>query len=424
LGILILFGFYSCQNKAHKLNIAASNHSTSNHSAALTLKKELENNTKLKLSITENLHTSKDNLISVLEGNSDLGIIQNTINYEDFGYDEAFINQHIRTILPLYDQVLFIIYNKKHHSDNLKELLTGKRVGFGKKDGGDAWMVQEVFDYLGIPDSIYTPVYTDYANNIVGNNIDISCSVTSYNNPRIVKMLRDNNNQIFSFEQTSNIDHIGSAASGIGLKNTTISEFVIPRYSYGLYPENPILTVCTQAVLICNKSMDEDISHRIIEDILAHKTLLANNNPIYDMINENFNSHKLRFPLHLGVKMFLDRNKPSFLEKYAEVMALIVTILALLFGGISSLRNWQKMKKKDRIDIYYQKVIDTDERILNVKNKSDLEIIENHLFQIRDEAFELLIEEKLIADESFNIFLRLLESSLRRIEDKQQNLHI
>lgn len=418
--ILIILGFQSCKNEKNSYSIAASNSSTSNYSAARVLKTELENNSRLKLNIKEGLYTSRDNILSVYHQKSDFGIIQNTIDYGNLGIEETELNKHIRTIIPLYNQVLFIIYPKGEHHDNLYDLLKGKRVGFGKKTGGDAWLVKEIFKYMGIPDSIYTSVYSSYEENIVGDQIDISCSVTSYNNPRIIEMLRHGDNKMFSFENAGNMDYLGSSVNGIGLKNTTLSEFIIPKRSYGLYPKEPVLTVCTKAVLICHKNLDEDITHRIIEDIITHKTLISNTNPIYDIISEDFDSHKLRFPLHLGVKIYLDRNKPGFLEKYAEVMALIVTILALLFGGVSSLRNWQKMKKKNRIDVYYQKVIDLDDKIVKAVNEQELQSIEDELFTLRDHAFAQLIQERLIADESFNIFLRLLEGSIRRIKDQEK----
>lgn len=419
---LLILSLLSCDTKKNSHSIAASDPSTSNYFAAQILKTELENNTRFKLNINEGLYTSSDNLLSVYNQESDFGIIQNTIDYSNIGVEETELNKNIRTVLPLYDQVLFIIYRNQDHQDNLYDLLKGKRVGFGKENGGDAWLVKKIFDYLGIPDSIYTSVYSSYDKNIVGNEIDISCSVTSYNNPRIVEMLEYGNNKMFSFENSSNMDYLGSAVNGIGLKNTTLSQFIIPKRSYGMYPKQPVLTICTQAVLVCHKNLHEDITHKMIEDIITHKTLISNTNPIYDKISENFDPHRLRFPLHLGVKIYFDRNKPGFLEKYAEVMALIVTILALVFGGISSLRNWQRMKKKNRIDVYYQKVIDLDNKIIATADEQELRSLENKLFALRDNAFEQLIQERLIADESFNIFLRLMEASIRRIKNQLSEL--
>jgi len=139
---------------------------------------------------------------------------------------------------------------------------------------------------------------------------------------------------------------------------------------------------------------------------------------LFNDIHEEINTDNLRFPLHDGVKMYLDRAKPSFLQKYAEVMALIITITVLLFGGLTSLSNWQKQRKKDRIDVYYQKVINLDPAINDAKSSHQLHNIETQLFFIRDEAFDLLIKEKLSADESFNIFLRVLETSISRIHKK------
>ena len=421
LTILVFFLvilFNSCNSGKTKLKIAASNSATSNYSTAQVLQKELSENTNIQLEILENQTSTKSNIHAVIEGKADLGIIQNTIYFDEVQIDDAILNQNIRTILPLFNQVLFIIYDEKYHHDNLKELIKGKRVGLGLEEGGDAWIVKKIFHYLGIDEQDYIPVYTDYDKNIVNEDIDISCSVTSYNSERIRKMMTNENLKIFSFDKTAIPDLEGNAIRGMAMKNSTLKEFIIPKYMFGNYPSEPILTVSTQVVMIANKSLDEEIAYQIASDIINHKALIINSNPIYSEVNEHFNPYQMRFPLHSGVKMYLNRDKPTFLVKYAEVIALLITIGALLFGGISSLRNWQKMKKKDRIDVFYKKIIDLDEKILDASSNEELFKIEDNLFKIRDEAFSLLMDEKLIADESFNIFLRVMEVSIRRIHLK------
>ena len=256
-----------------------------------------------------------------MENKADFAIIQNTLDYEDLGYSKDELNKNIRTVLPLYTHNLFIIYKSKESSQNILDIFDGKRVGLGPKDGGTAWFVEELLGYYGLKEGDYTPVYTKYTNNVIGKDIDISCSVTSYNNPRIISMMRNPELTIFSLGNPENIAIGGSSVNGINLRNNTLFPFIIPKDTYINTPKEPVLTISTFGVLICRADLDENMVYDIMESIVNNKSLIINENPIFNIIHEEFNHSNLRFPLHDGVNMYLYRSKPSFLVKYAEVIA-------------------------------------------------------------------------------------------------------
>lgn len=418
---LIIF-INSCKNDDKSLVIAALNNGTSNFQAGKLIVKELKNDIGINFKFDSTAAGSLGNVRLLMEKKADFAIIQNTLDYEDLGYSKEELNQNIRTVLPLYTHNLFIIYKKENAHQNIVELFKGKKVGLGPKDGGTAWFVEKLLSYYGLNEGDYIPVYTKFIENIIGENIDISCSVTSYNNPRIISMMRNPKLDIFSLGNPNNIAIGGSSVNGINLRNNTLFPFIIPKDTYVNTPKEPILTISTYGVLICRADLDEDMVYEIMETIIHNKALIINENPIFNIIHEEFNHSNLRFPLHDGVNMYLDRSKPSFLVKYAEVIALIITLLVILSGSIRSLNNWSKLKKKNRIDVYYQKIIDLDIEIKNSYSIDKLQELVAKIFKIRDEAFQNLIDEKLIADESFNIFLRIQEDSLKRIYRKQEEL--
>jgi len=412
----------SCKKRDKKLVIAALNNGTSNYQAGKLIARELKNDIGIDFKFDSTAVGSLGNVKLLMENKADFAIIQNTLDYEDLGYSKDELNQNIRTVLPLYTHNLFIICKNEDTHQDILELFKGKRVGLGPKDGGTAWFMEELFKYYGLKDGDYIPVYSKFMENIVGKDIDISCSVTSYNNPRIISMMRNPNLNIFSLGNPENIAIGGSSVNGINLRNNTLFPFIIPKDTYTNTPKEPILTISTFGVLICRADLDEDMVYEIMESIIHNKALIITENPIFNIIHEEFNHSNLRFPLHDGVNMYLERAKPTFLVKYAEVIALIITLLVILSGSLRSLNNWTKLKKKNRIDIYYQKVIDLDIEIKNSNSMDKLQALIAEIFKIRDEAFQNLIDEKLTADESFNIFLRIQEDSLKRIYRKQEEL--
>ena len=85
---------------------------------------------------------------------------------------------------------------------------------------------------------------------------------------------------------------------------------------------------------------------------------------------------------------------------------------------MSSYTKWNKQRKKDRIDVYYEDVLKIDEISKNTKDVSILKKNLENLYAIRNKAFENLIKEKLSANESFNIFTSLTAEAIQRINKK------
>jgi len=418
--LLLSLEISSCKNEKHHYQLAAANRGTSNFQAGELIANQLENETGIHLELIDSCYGSVDNLTKIMEGQADFAIIQNSLNYHSLQYSEEEINRKLRTIIPLYSQILFIIYPDSIKHGDIFELFEDKRVGMGPKEGGTAWLVKKILRYFNLDTTQYTPVYTSYVDNKICKEIDISCSVTSFNNPRIIEMMKQPELKLFSLDKPGNITFNGSVANGISLKNTTLTPFVIPKYTYSHKPDKPILTISTKGVLVCRSELDEDLIYNITQTIVENKTLIVNQDPIFKDIREEIKTDDLRFPLHAGVRMYLDRSKPGFLVKYAEVFALIFSILVVLYGAFSSLQKWNKSQKKDRIDVYYQRIIDLDKPIQQANTKTELLALEKELMAIRNKAFDLLIGEKLSADESFHIFLRILEVSMERIQQKMK----
>ena len=98
------------------------------------------------------------------------------------------------------------------------------------------------------------------------------------------------------------------------------------------------------------------------------------------------------------------------------MIGVIFSIVVVLAGGASSLRRRMVLIKKNRIDDYYSEVLDIEK---NLDNEKDPGTLSNYLDKIRiikRNAFKLLIEEKLTADESFRIFITLSNETIERIE--------
>jgi len=90
------------------------------------------------------------------------------------------------------------------------------------------------------------------------------------------------------------------------------------------------------------------------------------------------------------------------------------TFFMLVTGFLGFVR-WHRRRKKNRVDTFYQRVLDIREQVRSNAGYS-AEDLAQKLNAIEKEAFQLLIDEKLSADESFQIFITLLHSTFNEFK--------
>jgi len=130
----------------------------------------------------------------------------------------------------------------------------------------------------------------------------------------------------------------------------------------------------------------------------------------------------MNFPLHRGVKHYLECNKPSVFERYAELGGVIFSITVVLLDLINTVKNKIKQKKKDRIDEFYVDLLRIEKEIPYLHSIQVIDIAREKVIQFKIRAFELLVHEKLTANESFRIFISLLSETLLLLDKKEEEI--
>ena len=102
----------------------------------------------------------------------------------------------------------------------------------------------------------------------------------------------------------------------------------------------------------------------------------------------------------------------------AELIALSITGMLVLWSSLTWIRRWYVQSRKNRIDSYYQAV---DDIIHRLHDGTDLEEIDG-LQKIRQRASEELVQEQLAADESYIIYQNMLNGCQQLLARKKQEL--
>jgi hypothetical protein len=143
---------------------------------------------------------------------------------------------------------------------------------------------------------------------------------------------------------------------------------------------------------------------------------------LYKGLRDDFDIQELSFRIHDGAKQYLDRHEPTLFERYAELIGVSFSILLALASGLFTLSKIREQKKKDHIDEYYHKLLQIRREIPSVNSKKQGEEVLSQIRELQERTMQLVIEEKLLANESFTIFLNLSNILSEEVKEKINNV--
>lgn len=401
--LAVFVPFVACQNNTPKFTLLYSVEEPIGE-IAKTVKEVMErnHNVEIELIIGEG---SLANLDSLSGGKADFTITENHVPFRT----------GIQSLLPFYPQILHIFYKSDEVHQDFASVFYGRKVFIGLEGSGSYRFMQELFEFFGVDRSKF-----EITDNAFDN--DVFCGFTD-----IIKseyLLGFEGYKLFSFDSIEKFGR-GSIAEGISLKFPQVKPFVIPGLTYGNLTEEPIITLTTDVVLAAREGLPEDLIYDMTKTIFRDQQEFTALSPsIYIDLTENFDRSKLNFPLANGARIYLDRDEPSFLERYAELAGVLFSIALALVSALISLSRWQSQKKKDRVDIFYKDLMDIKNELPTIHDvRKGLEKI-NEVKAAQNKAFEMLIDEKLTADESFRIYMELSKETINeiRLRIKQMRL--
>jgi len=234
----------------------------------------------------------------------------------------------------------------------------------------------------------------------------------------IQKMLTKEGLKIFSLGD-ANLANKGSSVDGFCLIHGPARPFIIPKFTYTTKPAKPILTMAVDATLLAHSTIDKYLIYNLVESIFENKQYLSSRNTLLMGISEGFDHSNLNYPLHEGARMYLERDKPSFIERHGKLLG---SILLAIVTGIPMVYRWNQQRKKASIDRFYHKLLEPEIKIAEANSPETLEASALEAKQIRDDAYRALIEEKLDANPAFRIFTDLLKEVRIQLEVKRERL--
>jgi len=369
--------------------------------------------TQLRIRVLESAG-SRQNRERLLATTADLAFLQN----------DAEPHPQIRCLVPMHFELFHFFVAPSSDIDHFRQLI-GKRVALGPPESGTRRVALQLMEHYAVDIEQLTVVDASPEAAIQlmkQGELDALFHVGNIESGLSRELLLGDAARLVSFgvDQEWNNDVQALEVSYPYFEAATIPRSLYVTKEGKGKPARPVHTFGLRSMLVCRKDLPDEVAHRIVQAIIQQRSAIMRKCHAAREVGEQFDRSQLHFPLHSGARNYYERGEPGFLERHAETMALLLSLLAAGWGLAVAGSRAMTMHKKNRIDRYYVRLNQISEQLaqpdLTVASIDELDI---ELNQLRTQAIGELTRERLKADDSFRIFQSLLtdcqhQASVRR----------
>lgn len=339
-------------------------------------------------------------LDALASGTADIALVSNNMPFR----------KGIATVMPLYPTVLHIGYTGDANVMDGPEALKGSTVFAGPPGSASRLMFERIVKRLGLSEEDFS--YVDVEDEIP----DVVVVFAPISPDRLAEYPEF---KLSSLGSPQGIGQ-GSLVDAAVLLNPTLRPFVIPVGTYGDATPEPVLTVAVDKMLVARTSLERLVVYDLINEIHRLRPAISAQRPgLFQDFSDDLDTGRSTFVLHPGTLAYLQRSAPSVYERYSGIAELAVTVLIALVGAIFAGIRFFRRRRKNRIDMFYSETIRLRNSVTEEGGLEERAAVIAKIRQLQNTAFEMLIDEKLAADESFRIFVTLTNDVLQQLGVKQ-----
>ena len=335
-------------------------------------------------------------LEAVASGMADLAVVSNNQPFRD----------DIATIVPLYPAVLHIAQSRYMKPPLNADVLRSTKIYAGAEGSGSRLVFSAITERLGISHSEL---------NFVEDPSEIPNIVVVFAALSPERMQEFPDYRLVSIGTPADIG-TGSTIDTAVLLNPHFRPFVIPIGTYGESTPQAIVTIAVDRILITRPGLDRTVVYDLINEIMRLRPAISAQRPgVFHALSGDFDANSSRFVLHGGAQDYLQRAAPSIYERYSGVAEVIVTLIVGLSSATFAGMQIYRSRRKNRIDTFYSKTIELHRSVTETSSQAERQRTIEQIRDLQTKAFDLLVDEKLAADESFRIFITLSNDALRQL---------
>lgn len=393
---MILLASSACDRPHHELNFVTPA-SIIDQEIAQELTSLLNGESSFQIKLTASPLTGDKALEALAAGNADIALVSNYLRYRD----------DITTIIPLYPTVLHIAHRGGIEVLVGPDMFRGRTVYAGEEGSASRQLFERIAERMGLARDDYE---------FIANSSTLPDVAVIFGPISPERFLEFPDYFLSSLGTPQDIGSGGIIDSAV-LLNPSFKSFIIPAGTYGPATPGPVVTVAVDKILVARRDLEETVIYDLVHDILRLRPALAGMRPgTFHQLAEDFDTSRSTFIVHPGTQAYLQRSAPSIYERYSGVAEVAVTLIIALVSAVFAVLGIFKARRKNRIDRFYLETIDIRNACKGSTDPAELQQAISTIEQLQDEAFDLLVHEKLAADESFRIFVTLSNDVLNQLQ--------
>lgn len=316
----------------------------------------------------------------------------------------------VRLISDLYPSVLHILYPKAWGQPDLRTLLTRGSIWAGGEGSVGRELLQGLqADYM-LPDGALTLLPDP-----ISKAPEVWMIFGGILSRDALRRLPEHRLFDFNAGNTTAADPGAGIAEGIAegmaLRYPQLHTMKLPRQLYPGMDSPRITTLAVSNQLVVREDLPVDTAFRLATLVDQARQAVAAAYPLAALDVQTAGRvvpHAL--PPHPGAIRFADRNEPSFLERYAEVFAFLLTALVALASAGVAIQRYRQQRRKDRLDRFFQRLL--EQRDGDQPRAARAQAIRD----LQTDVIELVVRERISADGALLAFMSLSNQLLNEAE--------
>jgi len=360
---------------------------------------------------------NRDSLQTVLSGEAELAV----------AFSDSEGDGDVRTLVPLYELYLYMIVWDDGGIADVPGF-RGRKVGIGPAGSGTDTVARRLMRHYAFDEGEVTLVNDSHrtiSKAFVKQEIDAVFILGSIESKAVERMLKAPGAKLLSLDDP---ERVAPVMDGIRTKHPFVVSHVIPKHLFGSKPESPTGVIGVHALLVASADISDSAAREVTRAVFEHKLELGGKVRRLRELSEEFDRHKLRFPLHPGAAQYYRRDEPPAIFEWAETISLAITVVLIGWSGVLAVAARRRGKRKGVLDELYSdfsNVVHTydEEHETPPDQMSDGELqgIRERLQSLRRRSFEALMTGGIEANNAFVVFNDYLRFELQEIERIQQS---
>jgi TRAP-type uncharacterized transport system substrate-binding protein len=393
--LTVFTGLIGCEKSPTRLRLAIPTLSV-DQEIAEDFSELLGRESTISVALTGSPASDEAALDALIAGDADIALVSNNMPFRS----------GITTVMPLYPTVLHIGYREGRDTSSGAELLRGAKVFAGAPGSASRLIFETVLSRLEL-------TAEDFSYLEIGEQAPDVFVVFAPISPERIDEFPG-----FRLLSLGSPDDIGqgSAVDATTLLNPQLEPFVIPVGTYGDATPEPVLTVSVDMLLVARADLDAAVVYDFVHELLRLRPALAALRPgLFRMVSDDVDSSNSTFILHKGLLAYTERDAPTVYERYSGIAEVAVTVLIALISAMFAGVRIFHMRRKNRIDVFYTETMAIRQSISGSTTSDERATAIQKIRELQTKAFEMLVDEKLSADESFRIFVSLSNDVLHEL---------